>query len=271
LEKVIKTLEISKDEDVLLILTSLLKDLLKDSLEVRNYFLKLLGFESMFLLLSTQWEDEKKNLAFLQNWFSIIYYSIQSKENRVYLERNMSKLSSRGEILDHCYNEDSLLLVIHGFLGLSVQNQDIFQKTGTNLLTQQPVIIADAFFYDYLLSIVQRLHQKNLYLDVILQFLLYTPNSNPKTNNNRIEINEKMMMLDKKKRKMIRIPRVEEDLNSQDVWLMKRTPLVAIKSCRKLISACFKVVNLNPLTLKDSDTREERVVTMEEFQQYFYV
>ena len=186
MEKVIKTLEISKDEDVLLILTSLLKDLLKDSLEVRNYFLKLLGFESMFLLLSTQWEDEKKNLTFLQNWFSIIYNSIQSKENRVYLERNMSKLSSRGEILDHCYNENSLLLVIHGFLGLSVQNQDIFQKTGTNLLTQQPVIIADAFFYDYLLSIVQRLHQKNLYLDVILQFLLYTSKVINFSSNNRI-------------------------------------------------------------------------------------
>ena len=81
-----------------------------------------------------------------------------------------------------------------------------------------------------------------------------------------------MMMLDKKKkRKMIRIPRVEEDLNSQDVWLMKRTPLVAINNPNpnpKIInSACFKVFNLNPLTLKDSDTREERVVTMEEFQQ----
>jgi len=90
-----------------------------------------------------------------------------------------------------------------------------------------------------------------------------------KTNNKRVEINKKMMMLDKKKkRKKIFIPRVDEDLNSQDVCLMKGSSLVAIKRCRKFMiinSACFKVVNLNPLTVKDSDTREERVVTMEEF------
>jgi hypothetical protein len=50
-------------------------------------------------------------------------------KERIYLKKYMSKLSS----MEHCSNENSLLLVIHGFLGLSGQNQDIFQMTGTKI------------------------------------------------------------------------------------------------------------------------------------------
>ena len=96
-----------------------------------------------------------------------------------------------------------------------------------------------------------------------------------KTNNKRIEINDKMMLLDKKKkRKMIYISKIEDDLNSQDVWLMKGTPLVAIKNSDKLgiiNSACFEVTELNPLTVKDTDTKQGIVITTQQFQEYFYV
>jgi len=77
-----------------------------------------------------------------------------------------------------------------------------------------------------------------------------------------------------KKKKSIFIERNPEDLNSQDVRLMVGTPVLAVKTTKKLglfKGDTFVVSKLEPLTLKDTLSKEKIEISKEIFKSHFYV
>jgi hypothetical protein len=84
-----------------------------------------------------------------------------------------------------------------------------------------------------------------------------------------------MMNVDrKKKRKMLKISANPADDQSQDVWLMKGTPVISVMNSRKLgivNSSTFTVKSINPLVLTDSMDNSDIEITKEQFQLAFYV
>jgi hypothetical protein len=95
------------------------------------------------------------------------------------------------------------------------------------------------------------------------------------TNRMRIKVNQDMMDLDKrKKKKMLFIEKNALDKNSQDVRLLKGTPVMAIRNNKPagfVNGMTFTVKSIDPLVLKDTLFEGEITITKEMFQSHFYV
>ncbi len=96
-----------------------------------------------------------------------------------------------------------------------------------------------------------------------------------RTNNTRIRINQEMMELDKrKKKKMLFIEKNASDKNSQDVRLMKGTPVMAIRNNKTIgfvNGSTFRVKCIEPLILQDTTSHQEITINKDIFKEYFYV
>ncbi|KAJ3025798.1 UNVERIFIED_CONTAM: hypothetical protein HDU68_006674 [Siphonaria sp. JEL0065] len=95
------------------------------------------------------------------------------------------------------------------------------------------------------------------------------------THAKRKEINDIMMKRDKlKKKKLLKISKNSDDPNSQDVFIMIGTPVIAnrnYKALKIINSATYAVKKLEPLMLEDTLTKEKLTITTEQFQKYFWV
>ena len=95
------------------------------------------------------------------------------------------------------------------------------------------------------------------------------------TNAKRMEINDFWMNEDKKKKKkMKRINANSDDPNSQDVALMKGTPVMAMKNCLSkgfVNSDTFTCTDVSPLTLQNDQTKQLILLDDHDFINNFYV
>lgn len=188
LGKVIETLEISKDQSVLLLLTSLLKDLLKDSPEIQNHFRKLGGYERLFKMLFFKFEEAKQQ-EFLLNWFSTLFNSfLNNGESRSYIQLNLTKFEIESGLLEQCSNENAVSMIVHGLIGLASNKDEVFTNYSheRGVLNEAPGIICDTIFFDILLALMQQLQMKNRYSSIQLGTLQYTRELIAKSSNNRI-------------------------------------------------------------------------------------